>query len=601
MTTESLVTLWVTIASTFTTFSSRSASTLIVRCHADPDHLTHVLPQLGKALDQSLASGVFHPISSFRTKKGWNTPNFLHEYFSLIFDKEGYIRELADPIKIRELRTLLFLFYKLEVAFTPKQVEEASQKFKEVDSLVKVDFTDEQIERLRPYFQELFPEDPFDIRPHHSNGATADGFTNVQKVHTTRHIPSLFKVYGPQYFFNTRAHANMSLASGQFVTSLPTSKVAFVPKDSRGPRTICMEPHELMFIQKGLQYKLYNHLETPGNPGYKKINFTDQTINQHLAYLGSLDGSLATIDLKDASDMVSWALISRLCKPDWQIALQATRSPIATLPSGEKVHLNKYAPMGSALCFPIEAILFYSIARTITKDVWVYGDDIIVPNIYAGDVIIALQEYGLIVNQDKSLFTGFFRESCGGDYYKGHNITPLRIKKLDLVSIVALANNFAECFTEASGLAIIEWYESISHNIILRLSKDANVTRTGKTVHVHCPLIAFLGTRDNTILFPRKWNKDLHLYEIRSLTVVSQPLKQSHLETSISEYNELFNWFTNVELSPDPKEREFVSEILASVTPYQNYKVGLKTALFTRVKINKPKVCFRWAGFVPVS
>lgn len=602
MTTESLPFLWDGIASTFTNYSRKSTASLIKRLHTTPDLLTHTLPQLGKCVDSSLASGlIIIPNGLFRLKKGWVTPVFLHEYFSYLYDREGYLKENANPVLIRELRTLLYMFYKLESPFSPEQVVEATQKFIETDSRVKNTFTDEQVDRIKEEFQACLPKDPFDIRPHHSNGATADHLNNVMKLHTTRYIQKLSTVYGPKYFFNTAEHARMNRTAGQFIKANPTARVAFVPKDSRGPRTICMEPHEIMFIQKGIQQKIYDFIETPGNPGFGRINFTNQKINQHLAYLGSLDGSLATIDMKDASDMVPWELIQRVCDADWLVALRATRSAIVTLPDGTTRELYKYAPMGSALCFPIEAILFFCIARTITKRVWVYGDDIIVPTEHATKVIEALQEYGLVINVDKSLFTGFFRESCGGDFYRGVNITPLRFKKLDLVSVVALANNFAEVFSEESGLRIIEWYESINHEIILRLS-NANKIATPHGVVTLCPLIAFFGSRDNSVLFRRKWNKDLQRYEIRSLTVVTRPIdSNSFMSSGTTEYNEFFYWLTNSESCSDPMDRDLTQELLSDIIPYQNYSVGFAGSLSQRIKLSKPKVCYRWAGYIPVS
>jgi hypothetical protein len=59
----------------------------------------------------------------------------------------------------------------------------------------------------------------------------------------------------------------------------------------------------------------------------------------------------------------------------------------------------------------------------------VYGDDVVVPTAFAADAIEQLETFGLLVNRAKSCVTGFFRESCGVDAYKGHNITPLRLRK----------------------------------------------------------------------------------------------------------------------------------------------------------------------------
>jgi hypothetical protein len=191
-----------------------------------------------------------------------------------------------------------------------------------------------------------------------------------------------------------------------------------------------------------------------------------------LARLGSIDGSYATIDLKDASDMISNDLVIEVfgkVAPTFLQLIQDCRSTRAKLPDGTILPLRKFASMGSALCFPIEAMVFFTIVmytlvkisgkvpsrRLLTKlsrDVAVYGDDIIIPSSTATRVMEDLESYGLRVNHDKSFHTGLFRESCGGDYYNGVDITPTYVTHWDdtgtlsnssqRVTYVALANTF---------------------------------------------------------------------------------------------------------------------------------------------------------------
>jgi hypothetical protein len=128
--------------------------------------------------------------------------------------------------------------------------------------------------------------------------------------------------------------------------------------------------------------------------------------------------------------------------------------------------------MGSALTFPVEAMVFLTIifiaiekhligkgelrqqfsARDVLSfvdRVRVYGDDIIVPTDFAVPVAEELEAFGLKVNFDKSFWTGKFRESCGGDYYDGVDVTPIRCKSVfptslddavEIASLVALRN-----------------------------------------------------------------------------------------------------------------------------------------------------------------
>jgi hypothetical protein len=99
------------------------------------------------------------------------------------------------------------------------------------------------------------------------------------------------------------------------------------------------------------------------------------------------------------------------------------------------------ATMGSAVCFPIETIVFYSISKAVlqlfgyTGDPYVYGDDIIVPTKYAGYVMDVLEAYGFVVNREKS-FTNprlAFRESCGVNGLLGVDVTPRMMSRFHTV------------------------------------------------------------------------------------------------------------------------------------------------------------------------
>jgi hypothetical protein len=122
--------------------------------------------------------------------------------------------------------------------------------------------------------------------------------------------------------------------------------------------------------------------------------------------------------------------------------------------------------MGSALCFPVEAMVFATIVlcgiedalrRQMTRKtihglagkVRVYGDDIIVPAECAEAVVGKLEDFGLRVNTNKSFWTGKFRESCGKEYYAGEDVSIVRVREVlpsrrqdasELISTVSLRN-----------------------------------------------------------------------------------------------------------------------------------------------------------------
>jgi hypothetical protein len=200
------------------------------------------------------------------------------------------------------------------------------------------------------------------------------------------------------------------------------------------------------------------------------INFSDQSVNQRLALDSSKTGRFATIDLSDASDRVpvGYALRMFQSNPDLKDAIEACRSTSAKMPDGRIVYLRKFASMGSAMCFPVEAMYFYTVCvvaliakrnlpvsheniNQVSRDVYVYGDDIIVPSDDAASVLDHLRKYNCKVNDRKTFCSGKFRESCGVDAYDGLVVTPTYINTsppknrqqvTELVSWVSTANLF---------------------------------------------------------------------------------------------------------------------------------------------------------------
>jgi hypothetical protein len=481
------------------------------------------MPSLGKDLDRALDTGLFTLTAPFKRQKGSALPQFLYEKFILIFEKSGELR--IEPQQIGELRQLLMIFYKFEMPFDSSVEEKAYTKFKDVDHSVKIDKWPSSIFRLRNMIRACMPDDPMDIRPHHASGATADGYTNLQKRVIRRYIPSLMTVYNPiDYFFMNSDHVKNWSAVNTALVCEPPSKVTLVPKDSRGPRIICMEPHERMFVQKGLMTLLYDHFEnTHPTKGY--VNFTDQTVNQRLARQASIDCRFATIDLKDASDLVSWELIKKIVSPEWAVALEAARSKYA-LVNGELIELRKHAPMGSALCFPIMAMLFFCIVKLVTDVVFVYGDDLIVRTVDVHAVVQALESYGLVINIDKSLYTGHFRESCGGEYYNGDDISYIKCKSYGYAEFAAFANLIGERFGSKLSDSLIASYEESYGVVYFRKPLSYRSNPEATVYYTDC-------LSSNDVFFRRRWNRDLQRYEYRYLQNSVKRIDKSALDDDL--------------------------------------------------------------------
>lgn len=231
-----------------------------------------------------------------------------------------------------------------------------------------------------------------------------------------------------------------------------TSEVLFVPKDSRGPRTIVREPYWLLMVQMSYHDWITDELERVSR---NRVNFRDQSINQKLAERSSIDKKNATIDLKDASDRVLLSVIRQIfrnspgCRWFLEQRSESTKLPIAWEKTAdgrqvpkefELIKLNKVAGMGSGLTFPTMSLLItlcisrivcsrYKLNYNDVRDrIYVYGDDVILPVEWLDDAYKALGLVGLKVNVNKSFANSHFRESCGGDFFFGNSVAPVRLK-----------------------------------------------------------------------------------------------------------------------------------------------------------------------------
>lgn len=434
----------------------RDAATIKNRCNFEGiQFLTMCLPNLGKVIDKSLEAGKLCPEipKGFKPWVSDKYPIFLQAHWRLLesycqMGPEEFTEQHAKHL--RAFRSLLYCAYKAQVPPDPKLVQKALDRFVENDAACGVAWTvlsQYIIEAARPIFAKCIPIATLvGGIPKHGPGAVATGERGPQKWRTKRLYESLHREYPYwEYFYGTRENgrfiglaANARQFKNLVRNCVPTSKVAVVPKDSRGPRIICAEPLEYMYIQQAIAGRLVKYIES-NYPTIGLINFTDQCINRFLALESSKSKQYATIDLKDASDMVSVELVRLLCPDEVWTKLAALRTTHASLPDGRTVELQKFAPMGSAMCFPVESVVFYSICVAALMNqgapfewarvrVHVYGDDLIVPTEHVHDCIAALHSVGLVVNKDKCCYRGNFRESCGMDAFNGFCVTPVRVK-----------------------------------------------------------------------------------------------------------------------------------------------------------------------------
>lgn len=350
---------------------------------------------------------------------------------------------------LRCLRTLLVFGYKTEHEPTKNQLLTAQLGFEETNSNVgswNHHFNSADIKPL--IFREarrliglvLSRTDLRDIYPSHGPGAVYPPKAPVNKGNHTIYTP--IEEYYPydQYYCCVHESGYDNLISPRKSIDEIVCKLVAVPKDSRGPRLICVHPSEAIWIQQGqrraIERSITNHPMTRG-----RINFTDQTVNGNLALTSSLSRSFTTIDLKEASDRVGSRLVEYLFGY-YSKLIGCSRATRCIMLDGRSVELNMWAPMGNCLTFPIESLVFWSLVHAGIRlrygvscdDVYVFGDDIVIPTSYYDGAIYGLVQAGLIPNFDKTFRKGFFRESCGVDAYHGINVTPYRMKKKDITS-----------------------------------------------------------------------------------------------------------------------------------------------------------------------
>lgn len=209
---------------------------------------------------------------------------------------------------------------------------------------------------------------------------------------------------------------------------LPGNKISTVPKNAKTDRTIAVEPGGNSWIQSGLGRSIRQRLRFSG------YNLNSDLKNQRGAYIGSLDGTLATVDFKAASDTISIETVRLLLPPTWFQALDAARSKYYTL-DGVVHRSEKFSTMGNGYTFELESLIFLSLGLAVCEEmgvdddgVSIFGDDLIIPTQCVAKLTALCTFLGFTVNSRKSYSSSCFRESCGSYYFNGLDVKPLFFK-----------------------------------------------------------------------------------------------------------------------------------------------------------------------------
>lgn len=394
----------------------------------------------------------------------------------------------------RCLRFLLsFLWFGKKMDFVNTDLETAAfRSWLEIErELEHLTIPVDLMESLRIIIAQISPRiDDSVFLPRHGPGYTAEGCLDPNDK-----LDILSLDVKSRYAFraNSFGRVGMDRVSIQpwlaDASKKQVAKLRFVPKNVKTMRSICMEPSSRMFLQQEVSRWLVNTIHSTCLN--RIVDLRDQGHNRHYAQCGSFSYSCDTIDLSAASDRLHVELVRSVFPKQILFYLLGTRTDDVDVSGAQNVRLHKFAPMGSALCFPVQCIVFSGItllaylmrfygcapSDSLPKDWYylhhidefirmmhdspeeiktdllcprVYGDDIICDYRTTDDILFLLTRFGLRVNTEKCFIGGSpFRESCGIFAYDGEDVTPFLFRvpahkrRLDakcLASIVSQAN-----------------------------------------------------------------------------------------------------------------------------------------------------------------
>lgn len=485
---KSLLLLWKCaadeLAARCRTSTSHDYELVVARTeHEGVSFLTITLPSFCKSLEKGLAVGKVErsDFPSFTWRAG--LPRFLGGFLALVFDREtGCLLDDPDVEALYAIRQLTLMFGKIGLKCTPAREAAAMSGFVDIEREVrKLDAERTEVDYLEfSRMSRLLWVDAFttvdkkiydgDIIPKHGPGATADRLRGNAKFNLRQWTERLERMFPYLEYALPNDRHYKCLDRVEFLTpeqERPVRVIA-VPKTLKTPRIIAIEPTCMQYMQQAVSRSLVEQLESSDSDFGWLVGFTDQEPNQLLAREGSLTGALATLDLSEASDRVSNQLVRVMFRNHFWLdhGVDACRSRKADVDGHGVLRLAKFASMGSALTFPVEAMVFATVVmlgveksrgRRFTRKsamemrgrVRVYGDDIIVPADSVQCVLQELRTFGFKVNLDKSFWTGKFRESCGKEYYNGHDVSVVRVRDLlptkrtavhEVISAVSLRN-----------------------------------------------------------------------------------------------------------------------------------------------------------------
>lgn len=363
------------------------------------------------------------------------------------------------------------------------------------------------IGQLREYFAKKLPVAPslMSLKGMAGSGACADGRNRIERWSFDQY-PDTASLGA----FRVNEH---DCRDGQWLD--PCAHAAAVPKNRKSCRLVASEHSALMYLQLGLLKALDSVLQELFGRRVPLDN-----AEYHVRLLGRRDrlcqsdsGAFCTVDLSDASDYVSMALMRAVLPTDWFDVLCACRSVAVRVPDDRRIVLGTFAPMGNGFCFRLLSLVVAAVAGITCDHPWsVYGDDAIIHRRDVDAFTDALTDVGLVVNSTKTCY-GEYIESCGVELFRGIDITPWKPKRL-------LTWNNAMVDLDAAVIAERRGLPSIGSAVVANLKK--------------------IGCRWT-------YDRDLQLFKLRIPT-----WKASLRQCKIDDWPGLMRWFSIANRRGDP-------------------------------------------------
>lgn len=341
------------------------------------------------------------------------------------------IRPDCPPYRIYVCHQVAMLFWKEEVAVDPDWTSYIAR----VTTSGTPDLEHPIVGRLARWIESILGNAPSwdEILGRCGSGATAES-----RNHRDRWVFDTIPLGIPERFYQFNEH-DQCIRTGY----IPWARAGAVPKNRKSARIVASECATAMYAQLGVMREMDIRIHRSLG---KRVPIRDADI--HRQFLMAHHRDVATLDLSDASDYISFELANYVLPPSWAALCNACRSQYVILPDGSGHALSTYAPMGNGFCFRLLSLVCAGVVAVTCHRRWSdFGDDLICHRSDAPAAVLGLEACGLHLNASKTCY-GRYIESCGLELFDGVSITPLKIKRLlctkkgyaDIVAAARAAN-----------------------------------------------------------------------------------------------------------------------------------------------------------------